>query len=128
MLKRIIVLLFVVSLCSCEKCDCGAINDNVYQPTAPKDEYYIKYSCSTGGYPHTTVTMTYTDATGKTVTQSGRIVKGLSQTIGPVGYGFNAKVSASVNIINIECCKNNGPFMVKNSTTNGTSLSYTIDF
>lgn len=127
-MKQLFILLSIMFLYACEKCDCGSINNNSYQPQAPKDEYYIKYSCSTGGYPHSTVTMSYTDSTGETVSKSGRIVKGLSQTIGPVGYGFNAKVSASVNYITIECCKNNGPFMVKNSTTEGGSLSYTIDF
>lgn len=127
-MKQLLILLSIIVFSACEKCDCGSFTDNSIQPPAPKDEYYIKYSCSTGGYPHTTVSMAYTDATGETVTKSGRIVKGLSQTIGPVGYGFHAKVSASVSIITIQCSKNNGPFMVKNSTTDGGGLSYTIDF
>ena len=128
-MKRLFILLSIILLCACEKDDNGYANtNNTPQPSVPKDEYYIRYSCSTGGYPHSTVTMTYTEASGQTSSKMGKIVKGLSQTIGPVGYGFTAKVSASVSIIRIECCKNNGPFMEKVSTNSGGGLSYTINF
>ena len=119
-MKKILILLSVIFLCACEKCDCGISNNN---QSTPKDEYYIRYSCRTGGNAYSNVTMTYTDRDGQSVTKTGRIVSGLSETIGPVSFGFKAKVSSNVNYTKIECSKNNGPFIVKSEKG-----SYTIDY
>jgi hypothetical protein len=112
----------IIFLCACGKCDCGETNNN--QSTAPKDEYYVRYSCRTGGNAYSSVTMTYIDADGQPKTKTGRIVSGLSETIGPVSYGFKAGVSSNVNYSKIECSKNNGPFIVKRDKAG----NYTIDF
>ena len=123
-MKQILILMSIIFLCACEKCDCGETSNN--QSTTPKDVYYIRYSCRTGGMAHSTVTMTYTDTNGQSTKLTGKLTVGLSQTIGPVAYGFKAKVSSDVKNAKIECCKNNGPFMTKAEGNGG--CSYTIDF
>ena len=119
-MKKILIILSIIFLCACEKCDYISTEN----PTPEsKDEYYIRYTCRTGGNAYSTVTMRYIEANGQWVTKTGKYTTGVTQTIGPVKKGFTAKMSSDVKTNTIECCKNNGPFMLKSE--NG---SYTIDF
>ena len=130
-MRFIYLIISVLFLCSCEKGDIVEPDSNFIPPVENNDEYYIKYSCSTKSVAHTEVTMSYVNEKGKSVTAKGRIVKGLTVTIGPVKYGFRAGVGANVYYSQIECCKNGGPF-IKKAFNNGdydrSGCSYTIDF
>ena len=123
-MKKIIILMSIVFLCACEKCDCGENNTNNNQSVENKDEYYVKYTAwKDKGQVVSNPYMTITIEDGSTLkinSSGGQVTK----TIGPVKRGFTASISSNFPYKKIECCKNNGPFIVKLDKAG----SYTIDF
>lgn len=127
-MRNILILMSIIFLFACEKCDCGETNTNNNESVETKDEYYIKYTASMDGghmmsYP--TITITIEDGSTQKVTNSSAL-RSLTRTIGPVQKGFTASISSNFEYNQIECCKNTGPFVIKAEKRG--SCSYTIDF
>ena len=127
-MRHILILMSIIFLCACGKCDCGETNTNNNQSVENKDEYYVKYTGSmSGGHMMSSPTITITIEDGSTqkfTSSSAR--QSLSRTIGPVRKGFTASISSNFEYNKIECCKNTGPFVIKAEKRG--SCSYTIDF
>ena len=124
-MKHILILMSIIFLCACGKCDCGETNTNNNQSVENKDEYYVKYTAwkSSGyrvDYPYMTITLE--NGSTQKITSSGG--QSITKTIGPVKKGFTASISSNFPYNKIECCKNNGPFIIKRDKVG----SYTIDF
>lgn len=109
-------------------------DDDLVQQTSQddphaNDEYYVRYSGSARTAMHSSVAVDcyYSDTDGKDGEFHG---KGFNTTIGPVKYGFTAKLTVTGGFwqtARIEISKNNGPFTQKGYSTSGRA-SYTIDF
>ena len=113
------ILVILIALSSCKKDETN---------TTTNDDYFVKYVIKGNGtYIYFSDFSVNTDQGN--VSFSGYQYHSWNQTYGPVKKGFRASVSVQSSYVTTEIyvSKNNGPFALKASKSDGGS-SYTIDF
>ena len=120
------ILVILISLSSCKKDETN---------TTTNDDYFVKYVIKGNGtYIYFSDFSVNTDQGNFSF--SGYQYKSWNQTYGPVKNGFIASVSVKSSFVTVDIyvSKNNGPFVLKasksdgNSSTSNISQSYAIDF
>lgn len=128
------ILLFfcAFSFISCDKDD---TERNDIPEKAPNEEptasYYVKYEARGSVKNYIESIIVTTDKGSETITHR----MSWSQTYGPVPKGFRASITAIGGwpTVNIYVCRGEEPFVLKKtsssgSSTSSTSASYTIDY
>ena len=98
------------------------------QPEVDNNEYYVKYTITSGGTYYYFSDIYYKDVHGTGSAEKGHSIKNWTVTIGPVKRGFTASVrnEKGTGKNQIDISKNNGPFALK--ATGQNSASYTINY
>lgn len=126
MKRYLLVLVSIIALLGIVGCN---KDKNKTDNNTNTDRYYVRYEVSVSSNHYGTMHVAVNTEKGINTFEISS--HSFSETFGPIDYGFNTSVSASIGYSgtlssSIYVCKNNDPFVLK--AVGNSTAEYTIDF